>query len=71
MDFTAIILVFSFFALLFLNVPISICIGLATLLSLIMHMDFTPAATTIAQQMAGGIDSFALLAIPFFLFFQD
>jgi tripartite ATP-independent transporter DctM subunit len=67
MDFTAIILVFSFFALLFLNVPISICIGLATLLSLIMHMDFTPAATTIAQQMAGGIDSFALLAIPFFI----
>ena len=30
-------------------------------------MDFTPAATTIAQQMIGGIDSFALLAIPFFI----
>ena len=30
-------------------------------------MDFTPAAATIAQQMIGGIDSFALLAIPFFI----
>jgi len=68
MDFTAIVLLVTFFALLFLNVPISICIGLATLLSLVMHMDFTPATMTIAQQLAGGIDSFALLAIPFFIF---
>ncbi|MDN4501097.1 TRAP transporter large permease [Alteromonadaceae bacterium BrNp21-10] len=67
MDFTALILVVSFFILLFLNVPISICIGIATLLSLLMHIDFLPATTTIAQQIAGGIDSFALLAIPFFI----
>ncbi|MGJ8693839.1 MAG: TRAP transporter large permease [Thalassotalea sp.] len=67
MDFTAIVLVVSFFVLLFLNVPISICIGLATLFSLLMHIDFTPATMTIAQQLAGGIDSFALLAIPFFI----
>ncbi|KAA1163782.1 TRAP transporter large permease [Pseudoalteromonas fuliginea] len=67
MDLTAIILVVTFFALLLINVPISICIGLATLLALLMHMDFTPAATTIAQQLAGGLDSFALLAIPFFI----
>lgn len=67
MDITALVLLIVFFALLFLNVPISICIGLATLISLLMHIDFTPATTTIAQQMAGGIDSFALLAIPFFI----
>ena len=67
MDFTAIILLVSFFILLFLNVPISICIGIATLLSLLVHIDFLPATTTIAQQIAGGIDSFALLAIPFFI----
>jgi len=67
MDMTALILLISFFILLFLNVPISVCIGLATILSLSMHMDFTPAAVTVAQQMAGGIDSFALLAIPFFI----
>ena len=67
MDLTAIILLVSFFVLLFLNVPISICIGLATLVSLLIHIDFTPATMTIAQQLAGGINSFALLAIPFFI----
>lgn len=67
MDFTAIILLIVFFALLAINVPISICIGLATLVTLLMHIDFVPATTTIAQQIAGGIDSFALLAIPFFI----
>ncbi|MCC2604688.1 TRAP transporter large permease [Planctobacterium marinum] len=67
MDITALILVAVFFALLFINVPISICIALATLLAMLFHIDFVPATTTIAQQMAGGIDSFALLAIPFFI----
>lgn len=67
MDITTTVLLVVFFALLFINVPISICIGLATLASLLLHIDFTPATTTIAQQLAGGIDSFALLAIPFFI----
>lgn len=67
MDITAILLVLVFFALLFMNVPISICIALATLLALLLHIDFIPATTTISQQMVGGIDSFALLAIPFFI----
>jgi len=30
-------------------------------------MDFNPAVTTIAQRMAGGVNSFALLAIPLFV----
>ncbi|MBB1471083.1 TRAP transporter large permease subunit, partial [Pseudoalteromonas sp. SG41-5] len=67
MDLTAIVLIVCFFVLLFINVPISLCIALSTLAALLMHIDFTPATTTIAQQMAGGIDSFALLAIPFFI----
>ncbi|WP_448212949.1 TRAP transporter large permease [Colwellia sp. MEBiC06753] len=67
MDITAVILLVVFFILLFINVPISICIALATLFSMLVHVDFTPASTTIAQQIAGGIDSFALLAIPFFI----
>lgn len=67
MDITALILVVVFFTLLFIHVPISICIALATLLAMLFHIDFVPATTTIAQQMAGGIDSFALLAIPFFI----
>ena len=67
MEMTAILLLVCFFTLLLINVPISISIALSTLLALVLHMDFTPAATTIAQQMIGGIDSFALLAIPFFI----
>lgn len=67
MDVTAIILVAVFFILLVFNVPISFCIGMATMTALLLHIDFTPATTTIAQQLAGGLDSFALLAIPFFI----
>lgn len=67
MDMTAIVLVVAFFALLVLNVPISFSIGIATLIAMLMNIDFTPAVTTIAQRMAGGLDSFALLAIPFFV----
>lgn len=67
MEMTGIILVVAFFVLLLLNVPISISIGIATLLAMVMSMDFTPAVTTIAQRMAGGLNSFALLAIPFFV----
>ena len=67
MELTGIILVVVFFALLLLNVPISISIGVATLLAMLMNMDITPATITIAQRMVGGLNSFALLAIPFFV----
>lgn len=67
MDITAVTLVVTFFLLLVLNVPISFSIGIATLVAMLMSIDFTPAVTTIAQRMAGGLDSFALLAIPFFV----
>ena len=64
---TILLLLSLFFLLLFLNVPISIAIGLSTLVVMITSMDFLPAVTTIAQRMTGGINSFALLAIPFFI----
>ncbi len=67
MEITGLILVGCFFLLLLLNVPISISIGLATLIAMVMSIDFTPATVTIAQRMAGGLNSFALLAIPFFV----
>jgi tripartite ATP-independent transporter DctM subunit len=67
MDMSAVVLLSVFFGLLVLNVPISICIALATLSAFVLHIDFSPAVTTVAQQMVGGIDSFALLAIPFFI----
>ncbi len=67
MEVTALVLLIVFFILLLANVPISVCIGLATMVTLFMSMDLDPAVLTIAQRIAGGLDSFALLAIPFFI----
>ncbi|WP_188149800.1 TRAP transporter large permease [Teredinibacter waterburyi] len=67
MEASVIVLLLTFVVLLFLHVPISICIALATFAAMIFTIDFTPAAITIAQRMGSGIDSFALLAIPFFV----
>ena len=67
MELTGIILVVAFFVLLLINVPISISIGVATLIAMVMSMDIVPATVTIAQRMVGGLNSFALLAIPFFV----
>jgi tripartite ATP-independent transporter DctM subunit len=64
---TALFLVSLFFLLLFLNVPISFAIGLASFVFMIFAIDFLPAATTVAQRMTNGVNSFALMAIPFFI----
>jgi len=61
------VLVVSFAALLLLGVPISFGIGIATLSTMLMTIKVGPALTTVAQRMATGLDSFALLAIPFFI----
>ncbi|MBP2831469.1 TRAP transporter large permease [Aquimarina sp. U1-2] len=63
----AIILVTSFLLFLSLRVPIAYSIGLSALLTLIVSMPFLPSVTTLAQRMATSLDSFALLAIPFFI----
>ncbi len=67
MDLSVIVLISIFVVLLFLNVPIAIAIGVASFSALLVTVDFVPAAMTVAQRMAGGINSFALLAIPFFI----
>jgi tripartite ATP-independent transporter DctM subunit len=61
------LLVIVFVALFALGIPIAVCIALSTLVTMVMTMDFLPAVTTIAQRMAGGLNSFALLAIPLFI----
>ncbi len=61
------VLVISFLFLLGLGVPISFSIGISTVLTMLLSIDTIPALTTVAQRMATGIDSFALLAIPFFI----
>lgn len=65
MNLAILILVVSFILLLIMNVPISFCIGFATLFSLLALG--IPAIEVIAPRMATGIDAFALLAIPFFI----
>ncbi len=61
------LLAFSFFVLLALGVPISMSIGLSTILVMFLSMPALPAVATAAQRMAVGLDSFALLAVPFFI----
>lgn len=61
------VLFVSFFTLLLLKVPVAYSIGISTTVSLLLNIDRMPGITTIAQRMTTGIDSFALLAIPFFV----
>ena len=61
------ILVFSFIALLVIGVPIAVSIGVSGVLTMLVSIDFIPAVTTFSHRMATGLDSFALLAIPFFI----
>lgn len=62
-----IVLVLSFVVLLSLGVPIAFSIGISALLTMLVSISPEPAFTTLAQRMATGVDSFALLAIPFFI----
>ncbi len=69
MEYTELlILVVSFVILLGLGVPVAWGIGIATCLTMLVSIPVIPAFTTVAQTMATGLDSFALLAIPFFIF---
>jgi tripartite ATP-independent transporter DctM subunit len=48
-------------------VPIAFTLGLAALAALAVSLDPGSASTVLAQRLATGLDSFALLAIPFFI----
>ena len=61
----ALILFGSFFILMLLTVPIGYSIGIATLITLITISDIP--LVMIAQNAVAGVDSFPLLAIPFFM----
>ncbi len=61
------VLIVSFLFLLVIGVPIAYSIGIAGVLTMLVSIDSLPAFTTYAQRMATGLDSFALLAIPFFI----
>lgn len=64
---TVLILAISFIILLAIGVPIAYSIGISAILTIVVSMPGDIALSTIAQRMATGLDSFPLLAIPFFI----
>lgn len=61
------ILIGGLVLLLAVGAPVSVSIGLPSALCMLLIVGFDRGAVTSAQQMVGGADSFALLAIPFFI----
>lgn len=64
---STLVLFITFFFLLFVGVPISVGIGVASIITALFHFDFSMFAFLAAQRAFSGIDSFALLALPFFI----
>ena len=62
-----IVLVVSFLCLLAIGTPVAWSIAISSLLTMMMSIPLLPAFTTVSQRMGTGLDSFALLAIPFFV----
>ncbi len=68
MDYVPILtLVFSFIVLLAIGTPVAWSIAISSLLTMLVSIPALPALTTVAQRIGAGLDSFALLAIPFFI----
>lgn len=59
------------FVLLFLKIPVAYSVGISTMLTMLFYLPFLPSVTTVMQRMTTGVDSFALLAIPFFILAGD
>lgn len=60
-----VVLFISFFILLFLNVPIAVCLGASAVIA--MCMDGGAALMAVPQAMFTSVNSFSLMAIPFFI----
>lgn len=63
----ALILFFSFLVQLGIGVPISISIGISSVITALTTLPMDIAIFTAAQKMISGIDSFSLLAVPLFV----
>lgn len=59
------VLILSFFVMLFLGIPIAFALCLSSLLYMVLYSSVP--LIIIGQQMLKGVDSFTLLAIPFFI----
>ena len=67
MNWSAIVLFASFGVLMVVGVPIAFAIGIASALTFLLFMSFDQTIFIVAQQIVSGLDSFTLLAIPFFI----
>ncbi|GIV38147.1 MAG: ABC transporter permease [Cyclobacteriaceae bacterium] len=68
MDYNGIlVLLVSFIVLLTIGVPVAYSIGISGILTMLVSVEPLPAFTTFAHRMATSLDSFTLLAIPFFI----
>ncbi len=61
------VLILSFLCLLAIGMPVAWSIAISSILTALVNISAMPAFTTIAQRIGTGLDSFALLAIPFFI----
>ena len=61
------VLILSFVCLLSIGTPVAWSIAISATLTMLVSIPALPALTTVSQRMAAGLDSFALLAIPFFV----
>lgn len=61
------VLIIVFVILLAIGVPVAFSIGISAVCTMLVSIQTLPALTTAAQRIATGLDSFALLAIPFFI----
>jgi tripartite ATP-independent transporter DctM subunit len=62
-----VLLIGVFVATLAIGVPVAFCLGLGTTAALLASIGPVPVITTVAQRMAASLNSFPLLAIPFFI----
>lgn len=65
------VLILSFIVLLAIGTPVAWSIAISSLLTILVSIPALPALTTISQRIGVGLDSFALLAIPFFILSGD
>lgn len=61
------VLVLSFLILLAIGVPVAWTLGIASLLTIMFSLESMTAFMTMSQQIMTSLDSFTLLAIPFFI----
>ncbi|WP_297794638.1 TRAP transporter large permease [uncultured Eudoraea sp.] len=61
------VLIISFLGLLAIGTPVAWSITISALLTMLVSIPALPAFTTVSQRIGTGLDSFALLAIPFFI----